>query len=449
VKVECAQSQGIAVDNENLSTTENEYDEKLKGERRSFKNTTSNNELKEESHSGNLELNGNDVCLERMSTRLSCSHVNVQTGGKIQSCLKKSKAPMKKRVTFKAGNHGAETRQVEHRHDTESVAMKWPVRHPIIKKLGREMVLKLERIRLPTEGKCLSATSLDAKVSNADVHKYRKMKRRGSILDTGDVRSAKRYKTVGLISNKNVITEDRRVMKHNRRSKSKRSKSVPVIKRNKQFGLEYDCKVKLERLSPEFLERVLSRQKKQQSVETTSVKQVRQKCKTDNSFYFQKSSGTNYGTKEKTDGNLVLKEEDGSFGMQIFYDTWGSDRIDAWGNVRYHLEGQGILSQSEEDWYGWWVRVDSLHNFYDAHLHSISDGETESRILVWDNPFEAQPALQNNTVQVPEQTEYVHEESQHTEKEWAGWNLLHVEKSLADASSIVFSDEEADEFHGW
>jgi hypothetical protein len=435
VKAESVQTQGIAVDSENLSTIENEYDDEHIGERGSFKNTTNSIEIKEECHSENLELNGNDP--ERLSVGLSCSHVAMQTGDKIQSCLKKSHVPLKKRVMLKTDHHSAETRQVEHRYDTN------------IKKLGREMELKLERIRLPMKGKCHSATSLDAKVSNRDVHKYRTMKTKKSILDTGDVRYPKRYKTVHLIPNKNVIIEDRCVTKHNRRSKSKQSKSAPVIKRNKQFGLVYGCEVKLERLSPEFLKQALSRQKKQQSVETRSMTQLRQRCKTDNSLYFQKSSDTNYGTKEKTDRNLVLKEEDGRFGMQIFDDTWGNDGIDAWGNVRYLLKGHSILSESEEDCYGWWVRVDSLYNFYDAHLYSISDGVTESRILVWDNPFEAKPTLQNNTVQVREQLEYVDEESQHSEQEWAGWKVLHVEKSLADVSSTSFSDEETDEFHGW
>jgi hypothetical protein len=69
--------------------------------------------------------------------------------------------------------------------------------------------------------------------------------------------------------------------------------------------------------------------------------------------------------------------------------------------------------------------------------------------MVWDHPFEAKPASQNNAVQVPEQTEYAHEESQHTEEEWAGWKVLSIEKSVADANSFGFSDEEAGEFYGW
>jgi hypothetical protein len=444
VKAESVGSQGVAVHSENLSTAENEYDDEHNSERGSFKNTTNNIELKEECHSENLELNGNGVYPERKSVGLSCCHV-LQTGDKIQSCLKESEGPVKKRATLKTG---VVTRQVEHRYDTKSLEKKWPVRHPNIKMLGREMVLKLEKMHLPVKGECHSATSTDAKVSNRDVHKYRSTKTKKSVLDTGAVRYPKRYKTADLISNKNVITEDRRVVKHNRRSKSKQSKSAPVIKRNKQFDLVRDCEVKLERLSPEFLKRALSRQKKQQR-ETRSVTQLRQRCRTDNSFYFQKSSDTNYSTKEKTDGNLVLKEEDGSFGMQIFDDMWGSDRIDAWGNVRYLLKGHSFLSEGEEDCYGWWVRVDSLHNIYDAQLYSTSDGVTESRILVWDKPFESKPPPQNNTVQVREQTEYVHEGIEHTEEEWAGWKVLHVEKILADASSTGFSDEETDEFHGW
>jgi hypothetical protein len=447
MKVENALSQGIAVDSENFSTAENEYDDEHRSERGSFRNTMDNIKFKKGSQSGNLEVNGNDVNLERMSAGLPYSHVAVQIEDKNQSCLKKSLVPRKKKVTFKTG-HSAEARRVKHGYDTEGVPMNWPTVHPIIKKFGRELELKLERIHLPMKGKCHRATSVVAKVSNKDVQEHRTMKTK-SVLDSGDVMPQKRRKTVDLISKKNVITEDRCVMKRNGCSNSKWSKSAPAIKRNKQFGLVYDCEVKLERLSPEFLRRTISKQKKQQSVETRSVAQVRQSCKTDNSFYFQKSSDTNYGTKERTNGNLVLKEEGGSFGMQIFDGTWGSDRIDAWGNVRYLLKGESNLSESEEDWYGWWVRVDSLRNLYNAHLYSISDGVTESRIMVWDNPSEAKATLQNNTIQVFEQTEYAPEESQHSEEEWAGWKVLYIEKNIGDASSIGFSDEEADEFHGW
>lgn len=449
VKLESAQPQGIAGDSENWSTIENEHDNEHKGERGSFENIPNNTELKRESHSGNLEVNGNDVYLERMRTGLTYSHVTAQIGNKIQSCLKKSELPVKKRVTFKTGHHITETRQAEHRCDTESLAMKGSIRHPVIAKLGREMKLKLERISLPLKGEGHNATSVGAKVSNRGVQKDRTMKTRKYVLDTGDIRSPKRYKTVDLIPNKNVFTENRSVMKRNSHSKSARSKSAPVIKRNKQFGMVCDCEVKLERLSPEFLRRALYGQKKQQRAETRSVTRVHQQCKTGNSFYFQKSEDTNNGTKEKTDGSLILKEEDGSFGMQIIDDTWGSDRIDAWGNVRYLLKGHSNLSECEEDWYGWWVRVDSLHNFCDAHLYSISDGVTESRIMVWDNTFEAKPAPQSNTVQVPEQTEHAHEESQHTDEEWAGWKVLCIEKSVADVHSFGFSDEEAGDFYGW
>jgi hypothetical protein len=74
---------------------------------------------------------------------------------------------------------------------------------------------------------------------------------------------------------------------------------------------------------------------------------------------------------------------------------------------------------------------------------------TESRIVVWDNNFEAKPASQNSTVQVPERTEYAHEESQDTDEEWAGWNTLDIEKSIADVNPFGFSDEEAGDFYGW
>lgn len=435
VKLGCAQSQGIGGDSGNLNTIENEHDNEHKGERGSFENTTNNTELKREPHSGNLEVNGNDVYLGRMSTRLTRSHVTAQTEKKNQSCLKKLELPIKKRVTFKTGHRSTETRQAEDRCDTESLAMKGSIRHPVIAKLGREMKLELERVCLPSKGECHNATSVGTKVSNRDVQKDRTVKTRRSVLDTGDIRSPKRCKTVGLSSNKNVFTENRSVM-----TRSRQSKSAPVINRNKQFGVVYDCEVKLERLSPEFLKRVLSGQKKEQSAETRSVTWAHQRHKTDESFYFQKSEDTHNGTKEKTDGSLIIKEEDGSFGM---------DRIDAWGNVRYLLKGHSNLSECEEDWYGWWVNVESLHNLCDAHLYSISDGVTESRIVVWDNNFEAKPASQNSTVQVPERTEYAHEESQDTDEEWAGWNTLDIEKSIADVNPFGFSDEEAGDFYGW
>ncbi|PNF13608.1 hypothetical protein B7P43_G17434 [Cryptotermes secundus] len=440
VKLESAQSQGIADDSGNISTIENERENEHKGKIGPFKNTTNNTELKRESHSGSSEVNGNDVYLERMSTGLTdtYSRVTAQTENKIQSCLKKSELPVKKRVSFKTGHHSTETRQTEHRCDIGSLAMKGSIRHPVIAKLGRKVKLELERISLPLKGECHNATSVGAKLSNRDVQRTVKTKK--SVLDTGDIRSSKRYKTVSLISNKNVFTENRSIMKRNRHSKSKRRKSAPVIKRNKQFSEVCDCEVKLERLSPEFLRRALSGQKKQQSVETRSMTRVHQRHKTGNSFYFQKPEDTNNGTKEKTDG---------SFKMEIIDDTWGSDRIDAWGNVRYLLKGHSNLSECEEDWYGWWVRVDSLHKFCDAHLYSISDGVTDSRIMVWDNTFEAKPAPQNNTVRVPEQAEYAHEESQDTDEDWAGWKVLCIEKSVADVDSFGFSDEEAGDFYGW
>lgn len=146
---------------------------------------------------------------------------------------------------------------------------------------------------------------------------------------------------------------------------------------------------------------------------------------------------------------MKLREEDENFNVQNCDNTWGSDKIDSWGNVRYLLKGPGDFSESDKEWYGWWVRVDSFRDFYDADLHSISDGVTESRIIVWNNANRAEVTSNNSAVQAPEQTECVFEETkQDAEEEWAGWEVLCVKKNVPCMNSLGLSDE-TDEFHGW
>jgi hypothetical protein len=324
------------------------------------------------------------------------------------------------------------------------------VRHSgtTITKSGKVMELKLEKIRSPMKEEHYSSSLRNAKVFNLDVQREKGAKTRKSMLDTEDVGTPKRSKTVSLTSNRCVFTEDR-AMKQNRHSNCGWRKSANIMKTKKQFGLLQDCEVKLERLSSEVLSRALSGEKVQKSAKMNPVTRMHYRYKVDSLSYFQKSSARDCGTKQEIQGSLRLTEEDGNFNVQNCDNTWGSDKFDSWGNVRYLLKGPGDFSESEEDWYGWWVHVDSLHDFYDADLYNISDGVTESRIIIWDNAFKAEVTSNNNAVQVLEQTECVSEEIQDAEEEWVGWKVLNVKENIPVMSSLDFSDEEADEFCGW
>jgi len=134
--------------------------------------------------------------------------------------------------------------------------------------------------------------------------------------------------------------------------------------------------MKLERLSPEVWSRVLSGEKTQQT--------ENEACNKGQFISFPEVFRHKLWYERGDLSKFEIEGEDGSFDIQNYDNIWGSDRIDSWGNVRHFLKGHGDLAESE-DWYGWWVHVDSLHNYCGAHLYGISGGVTKSCIMIWDN----------------------------------------------------------------
>jgi hypothetical protein len=357
------------------------------------------------------------------------------------------------------------------------VGVKSSVRHSSTtsKKLLQVLELKLRKVRLSMKEERCSTSMRNIKVSNPNVQRNRNAKRKHSVLDTDDVSTPKRSKskTLGLTSNGYVFTEDSASMKQNRHRIRKWRKSGDMIKTRRQFGSLRGCEVKLERLPPEVLSRALAGEEVQQSVQMRPVTRMCHRHKDDTSSCFQESSGTNSGTKKETEGTSRSSEEGGIFSMQD-YDNWGGDKIDSWGNVRFLSKEHGDFGESEEDWCGWWVRFDSLHGLYDANLCSVSDGVTESRIILWDDAFKAEVTSTNSAFQVPEQIECwdafkaevtstknsvrvpetleytgVGDEVQDADEDWAGWDVLYVNKVIEGMSSLDSSDENSKGFPGF
>ncbi|KDR09504.1 uncharacterized protein LOC110838701 [Zootermopsis nevadensis] len=299
--------------------------------------------------------------------------------------------------------------------------------------------------RLPMREEHYSKSLRNAEVFNKQVKRNKGAKTRKPMLDAEDICTPKRSKTVNLTSARFVFTEDCASTKPNRLSNCKWRKSANVINTKNQFGLLRDCQVKLERLSSEVLSRALSGEKVLKNAKMRPVTRMHYRYNCDSSSFFQKSVGKDCGTKQEIQGSLRLSEEGGDCNAQNCDNACKSDKIDSWGNVRCPLEGSCDFSESEEDWCGWWVRVDSLHDFYNADLYTISDGVTESRIIIWDNAFKAEVTSNNNSVQIPKQIGCVNKEIQEdTEEEWAGWNVLYVKRNISNMSSVNFSEEETD-----
>lgn len=231
------------------------------------------------------------------------------------------------------------------------------------------------------------------------VEKNKHSKSRKSVLHTKDGLSPKRCKTVGFTCGGSMFTKDCASLKQNGYINLDGRNSAATMRTKKQFGLIRECAVKLERLSPEVLIKLLPRKKEHPRPGMRSVTAKHHRCKTGKYSYFQKSSGKCRDTKEETQGSVRL-QEDGMFDEQNYDNTWGDIKLDSWGNVRYLRKVHGDFSESEEGWYGWWVHIVSLHNLPNAQLYSISDGVEESRTVVWDSAIEPVTTTQNKGIQI-------------------------------------------------
>jgi hypothetical protein len=167
----------------------------------------------------------------------------------------------------------------------------------------------------------------------------------------------------------------------------------------------------------------------------SSLTEMHHGCEARKYSCFQKSSRKCHGTKEQTQG-IVRFLEDGIFDKQNYDNTWGDTKLDSWGNVRYLRKGHDSFSESEEDWHGWCVHIDSLHDLASAQLYSVWDGVKESRTVVWDSAIEPMTATQDKGIQVPEQTTYVCDREQYKMEE-------HV------SNNFDVTDDEGTEFCGF
>jgi len=235
-----------------------------------------------------------------------------------------------------------------------------------------------------------------------DIENNKRSRSVKSVLGARVVLPPRKYKTMHLTYDGSVFSKDCASLKQNRHINLEWKSSPNVIRAKKQFGLIPECVVKLERLSPETLIKFLSQKKEHRRSGARSVTEMHHRCKARKYSYFQKSSGKCHGVKECTQGSERF-HEDGMRDKQNCDSTWGDTKLDSWGNVRYLREGHGNFFESKEDWHGWWVHVDSVHNLPSAQLYSVCDGVKESRTIIWDSTIEPMTATQNKAIQVPEE----------------------------------------------
>ncbi|XP_069701604.1 uncharacterized protein [Periplaneta americana] len=203
----------------------------------------------------------------------------------------------------------------------------------------------------------------------------------------------------------------------------------------KKFDKLLDCKVKLEKLSSSFINRVLSGEKIP-FMEENSVKQ------------YDTAVNINFDQKN-LDSNCISKHDCSEFETSN-HDTWQNDDIDSWRNVRFVLKGKKKFDISkyfefwepEIDWTGWLVHVDSLHSSCEAYLHSISDGVTESRILVWDDVCKesiskhetvSKKVLENAKKEEVEEIQSVDELD--SNDVWQGWNVIMADLNTSKSNN--------------
>jgi hypothetical protein len=382
------QSQGMGVDSEDSYHSENDVAFNECISEKSADNVGS----ERSSHVQDTPLNDSDADLERMSNRCAVSCTDMKYNHKMQSCLKKSRQSFKQACTYQTEHHIAELRQLGNENSEHRFAVS-------VDEVCTESPLKLEGLH-EGRGECYTTSATDIKVSKMAVENNK------------DCAFAKQNRPINL----------------------EWENSPNVIRAKKQFGLIPECVVKLERLSPETSIKFLSQKKEHRRSGGRSVKEMHHRYKARRHSYFQKSSGK-HGIKEQTQGSERF-HKDGMLDKQNCDSTWGDTKLDSWGNVRYLREGHGDFSESEEDWHGWWVHVDSVHNLPNAQLYSVCDGVKESRTVVWDIAIEPMTATQNKGIQVPEWKTNVCDKEQY---------------KMEGYVSIRFdvSDDEETEFVGW
>jgi hypothetical protein len=277
---------------------------------------------------------------------------------------------------------------------------------------------------------------IDIKVSKMDVENNRSLRSVKSVLGATDVLPPKKYKTACSTRDGSVFSKDCASVQQNRHINFEWKNSPNVSRTKKQHSPIRKCVVKLERLSSEMLMKFSSPKKEhRKSGARSSLTEIHHRCEAGNCSYFQKSSRKCHCTKEQTQG-IVRFIEDGIFDEQNYDNTWGDTELDSWGNVRYLRKSNDSFSESEEDWHGWCVHIDSLHNLASAQLYSVWDGVKESRTVVWDSAIEPVTATQDKGVQVPEQTTSVCDREQYK-----------IEGYVSDNFDVT--DDEGTEFYGF
>lgn len=389
--------------------------------------TADNVELEISSHVQGTPLNDNDADLEKMSDRCTVSHTEVEYNHEMQPCLKKSRHSFKQTCTYQTEHHISELRQLGNENSEQRFAVS-------VDEVCTESPLKLAGLH-EGKGECYTTSATDIKVSKTDVENNRSLGSVKSVLGAMDVLPSRKCKTMHLPYDGSMFAKDCASLKQNRHINLEWKNSPNVIRAKKQFGPIPECVVKLERLSPETLIKFLSPKKEHRRSGARSVTEMHHRYKAGKCSYFRKSSGKCRGTKEQTQGHVRF-HEDGMLNKQNCDNTWGDTKLDSWGNVRYLREGHGDFSESEEDWHGWWVHVDSVRNLPNARLYSVCDGVKESRTVVWDSAIEPLTATQNKGIQVPEWKTNVCDEEQYN-------------KEGCVSISFDVSDEEGTEFGGW
>jgi hypothetical protein len=416
-------SQGMGVDSEDSCHSENDV---ACNECISEK-TADNVALERSSHVQDTPLNDNDVDLERMSNRCAVSHTDVEYNHEMQSCLKKSRQSFKQTFTYQPEHLISELRQPVNENCEQRFAVS-------VDEVCTESPLKLAGLR-KRKGECCSTSATDIRGSKMDVENNKSLRSVKSVLGARDVLPPRKCKTMHLTYNGSVFSKDSASLKQNRHINLERENSPNVIRLKKQFGPIPECVVKLERLSPDTLIKFLSRKKEHRRSGVRSVTEMHHRCKAGKFSYFQKSSGKCRSIKEQTQRRVRFQEV-GVLDKQNCDSTWGDTKLDSWGNVRYLREGHGDFSESGEDWHGWWVHVDSVHNLPNAQLYSICDGVKESRTVIWDNAIEPMTATQNKGIQVPEWKTSVCDKEQYNMERCVG-------------ISFDVPDDEGTEFVGW
>ena len=382
------QSQGMGVDSEDSHHSENDV-----ACNEHICEKTADNVKLERSHVKDTPLNDNDADLKRMSNRCAVSHTDVEYNHKMNSCLKKSRQSFKQTCTYQTEHHISELRQLRYENCEQRFAVSPD-------EVCTESASKLAGLH-KGKGECYTASATDIKGSKMDVENNKRLRSVQSVLGARDVLPPRKCKMTHLTYGGSVFSKDCACLKQNRHINLKWENTPNVISTKKEFGPIPECVVKLERLSPGTLIKFLSQRKERRRSRVRCATEMHHRYEAGKYSYSQKSSGKCHDIRKQTQKS-VRYQEDGMLDKQSCDSTWGDTKLDSWGNVRYLREGHGDFSESEEDWCGWWVHVDSLHNMPNAELYSVCDGVKESRTVVWDSAIKPMTATQNKGIQVPE-----------------------------------------------